>query len=153
MKLAEALILRAEYQKKIQQLRQRLINVAQIQEGETPAEEPEILMNELEIIINDLTSLIQKINLTNSHNFLQENITLADSLAKREMLSLKRNVYQGLLDTASQPYNRYSRSEIKYIKTINVAEIQKKVDKISQEYRELDTLIQAANWNTDLIEN
>ena len=153
MKLAEALILRADYQKKVQQLRQRLVNVAKIQEGETPAEEPQILINELEITVNDLTALIQQINKTNCQNFLQENVTIADGLATRDMLSLKRNVYQSLLDNASSPYNRYSRSEIKYFTSVNVAEIQKEVDKISKEYRELDTLIQSANWQTELIDN
>jgi len=153
MKLAEALILRADYQKKVQELRQRLINIVKIQEGETPAEAPQVLIIELEEIVNNLTSLIQKINLTNCQNFLQENVTLADSLAQRDMLSLKRGVYQTLLDNASQSINRYSRSEIKYITTIDVAEIQKKVDQLSKEYRELDTLIQAKNWNIELIDS
>lgn len=153
MKLAEALILRADYQKKVQQLKQRLINIVKIQEGENPAEDPQVLMTELEEIVKNLTTLIQKINVTNCQNFLQKNVTLADSLAQRDLLSLKRGVYQSLLDNASQSINRYSRSEIKYITTIDGAEIQKKVDQLSKEYRELDTLIQAKNWNTELIDN
>ena len=153
MKLAEALILRSDYQKKVQQLRQRLMNVAKIQEGETPAQEPQVLIVELEETINNLTSLIQNINLTNSSSKLEDNLTIADALAQRDMLSLQRGVYQSLLDTASQPYNRYSRSEIKYFTTINIVEIQKKVDDISKQYRELDTLIQSANWNTELVNN
>ena len=151
MKLAEALILRADYQKKVQQLRQRLMNVAKIQEDETPAEDPQVLIGELEETINNLTSIIQNINLTNSSSKLEDNLTIADALAQRDILSLKRGVYQSLLDEASQPYNRYSRSEIKYFTTINIVEIQKKVDEISKQYRELDTLIQSANWNTELV--
>jgi hypothetical protein len=151
MKLAEALILRADYQKKVQQLRQRLVKVARIQEGEVPPEDPHILMSELEEVATELTRLIQKINLTNSQTELVENMTIAEALAQRDILSLKRNVYQSLLDAAAQPYNRYSRSEIKYFTTIDVGEIQQKIDGISREYRELDTLIQAANWNRELI--
>ena len=33
-----------------------------------------------------------------------------------------------------------------------LADLQKKYDKLSQELRETDTQIQAANWTTDLIE-
>ncbi len=38
MKLAEALVLRADYQKRITQLKQRLLLVARVQEGDRPAE-------------------------------------------------------------------------------------------------------------------
>ena len=48
MKLAEALILRADLQKRLEQLRQRLILNAQVQEGEQPAEDPESLLRELD---------------------------------------------------------------------------------------------------------
>ena len=40
MKLAEALIVRSDYQKRIEQLRNRLLQNAKIQEGETPNEDP-----------------------------------------------------------------------------------------------------------------
>ncbi len=65
---------------------------------------------------------------------------------------LKRSIYSDIISTAAQQSNRYSRSEIKVLSTVNVTEIQKQVDRISRQYRELDTKIQAANWNTELIE-
>ena len=40
MKLAEALIERADLQRRLEQLKQRLNQNAQYQEGEEPAEEP-----------------------------------------------------------------------------------------------------------------
>lgn len=42
MKLAEALILRSDYQKRIEQLKNRLTNNAKIQEGDEPMESPEL---------------------------------------------------------------------------------------------------------------
>jgi hypothetical protein len=45
MKLSEALILRADCQKRIQQLRERLERSAKVQEGETPFEEPQALIS------------------------------------------------------------------------------------------------------------
>lgn len=44
MKLAEVLILRADCQKRIDQLRQRLLRSAKVQEGEQPPENPQQLL-------------------------------------------------------------------------------------------------------------
>jgi ABC-type hemin transport system substrate-binding protein len=49
MKLAEALILRADTQKRIEQLKQRLNANARVQQGEKPAEDPKKLMTELDV--------------------------------------------------------------------------------------------------------
>jgi hypothetical protein len=65
---------------------------------------------------------------------------------------LKRGVYSSLADAAYVVQNRYSKSEVKFQSTVNVAEIQKKVDALSKEHRELDARIQEVNWNTDLVE-
>ena len=48
MKLAEALQERADLNRRIQQLQQRLTNNALVQEGETPAEDPAELLAELD---------------------------------------------------------------------------------------------------------
>jgi hypothetical protein len=151
MKLSEALILRAENQRKIEQLRQRLIKVAKVQEEETPAEDPQTLLTELDTTIAELEDLVKNINRTNSQTIFEGNITISDALAKRDALKLKSSVYQSLIAEASDSYSRYSRSEIKYFSTVNVAEIQSQIDYLSKQYRELDTKIQATNWNTDLI--
>ena len=44
MKIAEALILRADIQKRIAQLKVRLNNNAKVQENEEPTEDPEFLL-------------------------------------------------------------------------------------------------------------
>ena len=44
MKLAEALLLRADLQKRIEQIESRLLRNAKVQEGETPAEDPQALL-------------------------------------------------------------------------------------------------------------
>ena len=58
MKLAEALILRADLQKRIDQLRVRLNNNAKVQENDEPSEKPEELLNELDSNINQLKILL-----------------------------------------------------------------------------------------------
>ena len=66
MKIAEALILRADIQKRISQLKTRLNNNAKVQENEEPTENPEFLLTELDDLISQLNDLIIKINKTNT---------------------------------------------------------------------------------------
>ena len=48
MKLAEALILRASHQRRMDELESRLLRSAKVQEGDQPAENPKALLAELE---------------------------------------------------------------------------------------------------------
>lgn len=66
MKLAQALVERADLQKRLAQLRRRLLLNAKVQEGEMPAEDPKELLRELEGCVSELESLITRINLTNA---------------------------------------------------------------------------------------
>ncbi|WP_346890050.1 DIP1984 family protein [Clostridium sp. UBA1056] len=151
MKLAEALILRADYQKKIEQLKKRLFNCVKVQEGEEPSEDPQILLEEINAIMNELTRLIQRINKTNCSIQFDETKTLADALAYRDQLLDKRLILSTLADTAAIKHDRFSRSEVKFLSTINVSDTQKQIDKLSKEFRELDTKIQGMNWTVDII--
>jgi hypothetical protein len=152
MKLAEALILRADYQKRIEQLKQRLQQNAKVQEGDTPAENPGDLLAELERVAGDLTLLIQRINRTNSATPLSEAQTLADALALRDVTKIKLSVYRELAQAASITQVRATRSEVKFRSTVNVADIQQQADRLAKAYRELDAQVQAANWLTDVLE-
>ncbi|MFB2836744.1 DIP1984 family protein [Floridanema evergladense] len=152
MKLSEALILRADCQKRVEQLRQRLMRSAKVQEGEQPPEDPSALLAELETTLRELANLIQRINKTNSLTNLREGVTISDALAQRDILLLRRSVYDSLVNAAALNQNRYSQSEIKYFSTVNITELQAQVDRLSRECRELDTTIQAANWNTELMD-
>lgn len=152
MKLAEALILRADCQKRIAQLRQRLVRSAKVQEGETPPEQPQALIAELDATLNQLVDLIKRINKTNSLTTLEEGMTISDALAQRDTLFLKRSVYTSLVDAAAYQQERYSASEIKSFSTVNVAELQTQTDRLSRECRELDTKIQSSNWSTELMD-
>lgn len=152
MKLAEALISRADCQKKISQLRQRLARSAKVQEGEQPPENPQELLVELESAIAELTSLIQRINRTNASTEFA-NGTLSDALAQRDTLSIKRSALDGLIQNASITHNRYSQSEVKIVSTVDIANLQRRLDSTSQEYRLLDAQIQQLNWQVDLADN
>lgn len=66
MKLTEALTLRADLQKRIAQLKLRLLANAKVQEGDTSAEESAFLLEELDRNTAELEMLIRQINKTNN---------------------------------------------------------------------------------------
>lgn len=152
MKLAEALVLRADDQKRIAQVKQRLLLVARVQEGDRPAEDPQALLAELDRLVDDLTRLIQRINRTNAATELEPGLTLADALAVRDMLDVRHAAYRELAQKATVTQDRYSRSEVRFQSTVNAGELQQRADQLAQQRRELDTRIQAANWEIDLVE-
>ena len=49
-------------------------------------------------------------------------------------------------------FGRYSRSEIRMVRQIRVAELQEQVDRLAREQRVLDVELQQHNWTTPLIE-
>jgi Family of unknown function (DUF6847) len=151
MKLAEALILRADSQKRFVQLKSRLITNARIKEGDEPAENPQALIREMEGVAGQLADLIKRINKTNSATVVADGKTLSDVLAERDVLALRRSAYSELAANAAIAPGRFTRSEIKFISTIDVAEIQKRSDDLSKQYRELDARIQELNWQTELL--
>lgn len=152
MKLAEALILRADSQKRLAQLRDRLGRNALVQEGESPAEPPAGLLAEYEQVAAQWLDLVQRINRTNSTTPLDGVQTIADAIARRDNLKERWSAYSSLASQASVSQQRYGRSEIKMLPAVNVVDIQRVADGLAREHRDLDSRIQAANWATELVD-
>jgi len=151
MKLAQALILRADTQKRIEQLKIRLLSNAKTQENEKPSEDPKLLLKELDKLTSELFRLICSINLTNSSAKF-DGMSLTEMIAKKDVLTLKANVLREFATSASHKVDLYSNSEIKILSTFDVAALQKQVDALSKEIRELEMKLQEANWAVDLVE-
>lgn len=152
MKLAEALLERADLQKRIAQMTGRLNNNARVQEGEKPAEDPQALLKELEKMTGRLETLVTQINLTNSRTLVNGR-PMTWYLARREARQGQMQILRSFLDAASSLYERARGSEIRIVSTVQVAALQKDVDRQAKALRELDALIQSANWTTDLAED
>ncbi|MEO1401403.1 MAG: DIP1984 family protein [Cyanobacteria bacterium J06635_1] len=152
MKLAETLMQRADCQKRIAQLRQRLTRSAKVQEGEEPPENPQELLSDMDAAIAELTRLVQQINQTNAGTVFADG-TLSDALAQRDTLFTKRSVLENLIQAASITHDRYSRSEVRFVSTVNIASLQRQLDDVSRDYRLLDAQIQSLNWQVDLLDS
>lgn len=153
MKLSEALVLRADITKRLQRLHQRLGLSALVQEGEQPPEDPQELLAESDRLLAQLADLVDRINRTNVATQIASGRTITRALADRDALDWRYRMLQDVAKIASETTRRYSRSEIRMVSTLNVADLRRRQDAVAQERRELDLEIQAANWATELIES
>ena len=149
MKLAEALSLRKDLQARIEQLKVRLLNNIKVQEGEQPTEDPQELMAELNGCLDQLEKLIFRINATNMLT-VHEGKTITQLNAERDVLKMRVELLRNVSNSASQLNNRYSRTEIKTVATIEVKPLRKQIDKLSEALRQIDLKIQTLNFTTEL---
>jgi hypothetical protein len=150
VKLGEALARRAELQTRLAQVRDRLRVTALVQEGDQPAEDPQPLLAELDAIAAELEALIAAINATNAQTRLDSGLTLTEALARRDVLGLLHGALKAVADATAQQQARYSRSEIRLVRTFDVAAVRARVDQLARDRRQLDVEIQNANWTVDL---
>jgi cell fate (sporulation/competence/biofilm development) regulator YmcA (YheA/YmcA/DUF963 family) len=151
MKLAEALLLRVDLQRKLRQIEARLIRNAKTQGDEPPSEDPHSLLLEFDSCNSQWEDLIQKINRTNSFTKTKSGLSIADMITKRDAVKQKLSALYALSEGATVELNRYTRSEIVQRSAISVPEIQKQINELSKTYREIDTKLQELNWLTDLL--
>ena len=149
MKLAEALSIRADLQRRISQLKSRLKDSSKIQEGDTPAEDVNDLYKELGDCLTQLEELTYRINHTNMQT-VHEGETLTRMIARKDTLTLRISVMRDVLSHVIEN-DRYGRNEIKYIRTIDVPAFRQEMDAYAKQLRELDLKLQSLNWTVDLI--
>jgi hypothetical protein len=152
MKLAEALLERKNLKTKVESLRARAVQNVLVQEGDEPTERPRDLIDELNGAVLELGVLIRRINATNNVTRLPDDTTISDAIVRRDMLNLRRVALEQVANTAMVRTNRTTRSEVKFVPTVNAAQLRKDVDVLAKKCRELDAQIQAVNWNTELVE-
>ncbi len=151
MKLAEALQERADLNRKVEQLKNRLVHNVLVQEGETTVEDPERLKQELDDSLRRLSYLIARINETNGKTRAGGR-SLTELIAEKDALSLKIRLYKEVACEASQVSYRARGTEIKIKPAISVADWQAEIDRMAKELRLLDNTLQAANWSAELLE-
>jgi len=151
MKLAEALIERAEIHKKNCQLVNRIKSNAKVQEGDLPSEKPEELIDEYENGMARFLELVQRINETNCKTHFDDTRNISDAIALRDCLGAKIRAYREFYEHAVIKMDRYSKNEIKFVSCLDAKELQNQINAMSKEYRELDTKLQGINWTVDLI--
>jgi hypothetical protein len=150
MKLAEALLLRADLQKKLNALQARAQKYAVVQEGETPAEDPKELLHQIEVVSAELQRLVFAINKANLNNPIRTGQTLTEALSHRDCLAMQHRIFQSVAEACAKPPERYGVKEIRWVATVDVAGLQRRVDDLGKQIRELNAAIQETGWQVEL---
>ena len=69
-----------------------------------------------------------------------------------EALALRHSILEAVAEAATNRVNRYSRTEIRMVPTVDVGAVRRQADAVARERRELDTAIQGVNWSTELLD-
>ena len=153
MKLGEALSVRADIQKRLNRAQALLSDNATVQEGDTPAVSPTDLLSEYRRLAAEHEAIVRKINRTNLGALIEagdEAMSLADAVVRRQRLAREAGVLRDMAARAIPRANRYLRSEVKHVPTIDIAGTIAEADRLSKQHRELDARIQQANWEVEL---
>ena len=151
MKLAEALLRRADMQKKLASLKSRIAENVKVQDGDTPSENPNELLLQANQVMSELYALIDHIHRTNAIAVMPDGATMLSTLVKRDELAERHRLLQTAIDNAKTEGDRYSHREIKLQKVIEAVKLQKQTDDIAVKLRNLNIQLQAANWQIDLV--
>jgi hypothetical protein len=152
MKLAEALILRADLQKKLASLQERVTQYATVQQGERPAEKPDDLMKQASGVIRQLEDLVFRINRANLEAKLPDGRSLTETLARRDALIQQHPLITAAIASTRKQPDRYGLKEIKWVAVVSVPKLQKQADDLAKQLRDLNVAIQQANWKAVLPE-
>jgi hypothetical protein len=113
------------------------------------------LLEEYRAIVSEHEHVVRRINRTNLAVRIridQEDGTLADAIVRRERLAHEAGLLRELASHAAPSRNRFLRTEVRHMPTVDVATVLGEADELSQAHRALDVRIQQANWDTELIE-
>jgi len=146
MKLAEALLIRADQKKKILSLRERIAKNALVQEGSQPREAVAALIRECFATIAAQQELVLRIDVANTGGKLADGRALPQALAERDVLKQQHATLKQAVDAAQKDVSHYSAREIKWLAQIDVATTQKQMEDLAIKIRDLNIKIQEANW-------
>lgn len=150
MKIAEALLLRADIKKKLASSRTRIGTNAVVQEGEQPHEDPNQLIKETFASLGELEDLVCRINRANHENKLPDGRSLSQALAHRDTMIEQHSLLSHAVAQSVREPDRYSRKEIKWVATMKVKGLQKQIEDLAKKIRQLNGAIQETNWKTEL---
>jgi len=152
MKLAEALSIRSSLQRGLAWIKEQFSKISRVPEGSKPAEDPEEMLSRMESRASEFEALLKRINRTNLSVTDTRGRTMTDLLAERDALRARQNILSEAYQQATQKEDVYGRQELRYVPTMDVVTLRKRVEGINVRLREMNILVQRLNWEADLIE-
>jgi len=146
------MLLRADIRKKSASLRIRIGQNAVVQQGDEPHEDPTKLIEEAFSLLKEYESLVFRINQANMHNMLPDGRSLTQAIAHRDTVAAQHSLLQHAIANTQKEPDRYSNTEIKWVATLKVGNLQKQSEDLAKKIRELNAAIQETNWKVELEE-
>ena len=150
MLLAEALLERADAQRRLAELKHRVAENAQVQEGEEPAEDPQRLLDEAARVAERIRQLIVAVNVTNAVTRLPDGATVTEALALRDLLGTRVRLLHDAAAQAAQRPQRFARAELRTVPVLDAGVLRRQADRLAVDHRRLDIALQQVNWSTEL---
>lgn len=154
MLLAEALRERADTQRQLATLRDRIEASARYTEGEEPPEDAAALLEEAEGVVERLEKLILVINRSNLVAELPDGRSLTAALAERDALRTRFGLLKSAADAAAgrrDPF-RIGRQELRTFTSLDVKNLRSRADEVARQIRELDLAIERVNFSKETVE-
>jgi len=149
VKLGEALAQAADLQEEIRLLKARVAAAARYREGCEPPEGTGVLMAAARDAIAALADLDRRIRRTDAATELGARWTIADALAHRDHLDVKRDFMTSAADAALPgPHEAPAPTRT----DLPAGSLRAEAGELARERRQVDAAIQAAAWATDLLD-
>jgi len=149
MDINEKIAYRNEIRWKLKNIENRLTSCAKIQEGETPVECPNMIIQELKVVLAEYSEVLKTINKIRTIDISKDGNELSSVLAEREVISVEKDIMGNFLKALNVNYDRYNNSDTKYINTVDASVIEKRVQELNEKYQEIETKFKTTRWNVD----
>jgi len=150
MKLAEALSNRSSLQKDLAWIKDQFSKISRVPEGGKPSEDPEEMLSRMESRATDFEKLVAAINRANLSITDERGRSMTELLAERDALRARQSILTEAYQQATQKEDVYGRQELRYVPTMDIVALRKRVESVNTRLRELNMLIQRLNWEADL---
>ena len=135
---------------KMDELRARIYQNAQVEQGGEPTESPITLLDQLEVESQRFQALVARINDTNLSARLPDGTPLGEAVLRKDMLRYLHATLLCLAKKAAVAPERYSQREIKNIPALPIPEVHHRADEVAKQLRLFDAAVQELNWQIDL---
>lgn len=152
MKLAEALSTRSSLQRDLAWIKEQFSKISRVPEGSKPTEDPEEMLSRMESRAADFEKLVAAINRSNLFIADERGRSMTELLAERDALRARQSILAEAYQQATEKEDVYGRQELRYVPTMDVVTLRKRVEAVNTRLRELNMLIQRLNWECDLEE-
>lgn len=149
MKLAEALSNRSGIQSDLAWIKDQFSKISRVPEGSKPSEDPEEMLSRMESRATEFEKLVAAINRANLSITDEHGRSMTELLARRDALRARQSILTEAYQQATQKEDVYGRQELRYVPTMDIVALRKRVESVNTRLRELNILIQRLNWESE----